>query len=127
MQVAYGVDVDATQDGVDSGLSLTAGGDEWTPNVPGEVFADIPSFVDGATNCPRLHGVMISLVAKSANPDPTFRASTSLGFQNMNVPLASGIPVPASVYPAPPAEPHYRRRVQTLRINCAPMPSLASG
>ncbi len=108
MQIAYGVDLNS--DGVDPAISTTAGGDEWTPNVTGEAFADIPPFVSGITTCPNLHSVMISLLAKSHNPDPTYKSRGADGYRLMNVLPNAGIPVTAM------ASGSYRRRVQTLRI-----------
>jgi len=109
MQIAYGVDPNG--DGVDSTISTTAGSDEWTPNVTGEAFADIPSFINVGTTCPALHSVMISLLAKSQNSDPTYRSPSAIGFRMMNVAVnAGGLPVTAM------ATGSYRRRVQTLRI-----------
>jgi len=108
MQIAYGVDLNG--DGVNPGISTTAGGDEWTPNVTGEAYADIPSFVSAGTTCPNLHSVMISLLAKSKNPDPTYRAPSATGFRLMNVGLSGAVPITAMT------NGNYRRRVQTLRI-----------
>ncbi|HKD11463.1 MAG TPA: PilW family protein [Thermoanaerobaculia bacterium] len=109
MQIAYGVDLNG--DGVDPGISTTSGGDEWTPNVTGEAFGNIPSFVSAGTTCPNLHSVMISLLAKSHNPDPAYRAPSATGFRLMNVaPAAPALPMTAMT------NGNYRRRVQTLRI-----------
>jgi hypothetical protein len=61
---------------------------------------------------------MISLVAKSRDPDPTYRADGSLGFRVMNSPVTVRPPYPdTALYPTPPPEPHYRRRIQNLKIN----------
>jgi len=108
MQIAYGIDLNG--DGVDAATSTTAGADEWTPNVTGEAFADIPSFVSGVLTCPNLHSVMISLLAKSRDSDPTYHGPTAKGYRLMNVAVSSGVPVTA-VTPG-----NFRRRVQTLRI-----------
>jgi prepilin-type N-terminal cleavage/methylation domain-containing protein len=109
MQIAYGVDLNG--DGINPTISTTAAGDEWTPNVTGEAFADIPSFLVAGTTCPNLHSVMISLLAKSHNPDPTYRSPSATGFRTMNVAVnGQGFPVTAMTTGS------YRRRVQTLRI-----------
>jgi len=58
--------------------------------------------------------VLISLVAKSRDPDPTYRSAggaSLIGIRTMNSPPDTAI------YPAPPASPRYRRRIQTLKIN----------
>ena len=141
MQIAYGVDsndddavrrttaVVAVTD-TDLNVSTQLNGDEWSPNVPGEanlvatgfIRPPIPGGVPPAythagilvAHCPRLHGVMISLVAKSKDPDPRFVSPSALGFRTMNSP---GTPLTAAAYPSLPGEPHFRRRVQTLKIN----------
>ncbi len=141
MQIAYGVDsndddavrrttaVVAVTD-TDLNVSTQLNGDEWSPNVPGEanlvatgfIRPPIPGGVPPAythagilvAHCPRLHGVMISLVAKSKDPDPRFISPSALGFRTMNSP---GTPLTAATYPTLPGEPHFRRRVQTLKIN----------
>jgi type II secretory pathway pseudopilin PulG len=146
MQIAYGVDVGrlglptnpdnaigrlvapTTSDG-DSNVSSQPEGDEWVPNVPG---ADNPithaatpylatDFFDQPNHCPRLHAVMISLVAKSHDPDPTYRSPSARGLVTMNSPVTIAPPHPdtanyANVTPAIPVT-TYRRRVQTLKIN----------
>lgn len=142
MQVAYGVDgrygSDAVgQDnavkrvvpvsGVDSdpNVSTQSDGDEWAPNVEDEnayVTSDLQnqpqpvswSHAGGLAHCPTLHGVMVSLVAKSRDPDPTYRAvggPSLFGIRTMNSPPDT------AVYPSPPLSPRYRRRIQTLKIN----------
>lgn len=104
-------------------------GDEWSPNAASEtplVATDFQSSPGPFTHagfpppahCPRLHAVMISLIAKSRDPDPTYRAPNRLGIRTMNVQVdvATSIPITAT-YPAPNPNPQYRRRVQTLKIN----------
>jgi type II secretory pathway pseudopilin PulG len=121
MQVAYGVDVDATADGIDPGLSPAVGNDEFTPNAIGEAAADPNTFAEALNRCPRLHSVMISLLARSRDPDPTLLrggpsggAGSALGYRLMNVAMTGGTPpVPVTVNSTRP----YRRRVQTLQIN----------
>ncbi len=147
MQVAYGVDTN--NDNIvgrliaanpptdpDTNVSNQAGQDEWVPNVPG---ADNPvtltSAVYQATNfvatpagppsghCVRLHGVMITLVAKSKDSDPTYgrgQPPLALGLRVMNSPVTINSPYPDTAqYGIPPGTSprFYRRRVQTLKIN----------
>ena len=125
----------APPDDPDPNVSLVADDDDWVPNVPGETpltpdqfqqdplaQTASPPFAHGgpqpAAHCPHLHGVMISLVAKGRDPDPTYRADGSLGFRVMNSPVGINPPYPdVALYPTPPPEPHYRRRIQTLKIN----------
>ena len=128
MQVAYGIDTNADNalttlppvapaPNVDPNVSTAAGGDEWRPNVPTEAapldvdFQAQSPFLPGHTgvpvalHCPRLHGIMISLVAKAKDPDPTFQGRAADGYQIMNSTAASVTPG------------RFRRRVQTLKIN----------
>lgn len=101
MQIAYGV----AKLGKD-----TIEDDDWSPDIPGK-----PPYVAAnfrtAFNCPRLHSVMITLIAKSHDPDPTYKARTSHGIPVMNSPTDPGNP---REYPG---FARYRRRLQTLRIN----------
>jgi hypothetical protein len=143
MQIAYGVDVGqlgqpTTPDNAigrlvdaqpasdaDSNVSSQPGGDEWVPNVPG---SDNPitggstpflatDFFEPTFHCPRLHAVMISLVAKSHDPDPTYRAPSARGLVTMNSPVTIAPPYPDTAqYPGLPVT-TYKRRVQTLKIN----------
>jgi prepilin-type N-terminal cleavage/methylation domain-containing protein len=146
MQIAYGVDLDGDNrvtrfsapsppDDPDPNVSPLADDDEWVPNLDGEnvltpdqfqqdalAATQNPPFphstAQPAAHCPRLHGVMVSLVAKSRDPDPTYRADGSRGIRVMNSPVSINPPYPdVAVYPTPPPEPHYRRRIQTLKIN----------
>jgi hypothetical protein len=147
MQIAYGVDTDgdnrinrfspvAPPDDPDPNVSpTTADDDEWVPNVDGEsvltsdqfqqdslATGATPPFPHGgpqpAAHCPRLHGVMVSLIAKSRDPDPTYRAEGSLGVKILNSPNSANPPFPdVALYPTPGGEPHYRRRVQNLKVN----------
>ena len=134
MQIAYGVDVDGdnalnrypgTAASFDSNVSSERDGDEWAPNVAGEApftATDFQSlqpppdpvvFTHPGRHCPRLHAVMLSLVAKSHDPDPTFRAPTAEGVLTMNSPV--GNPGPRTYPGLAPAR--FRRRIQTLKIN----------
>ena len=132
MQVAYGVDgiITGVTDNaltvqppvapalnVDPNVSTAADGDEWVPNVTGEDapvdsdFQQQQPFVPGhagtafAQHCPRLHGVMVSLLAKAKDSDPTYRGAASQGYQIMN----------STAAPITPG--NYRRRVQTIKVN----------
>jgi len=132
MQVAYGVDgiITGVTDNaltvqppvapalnVDPNVSTVVDGDEWVPNVTGEDapvdsdFQQQQPFVPGhagtafAQHCPRLHGVMISLLAKAKDSDPTYRGAASQGYQIMN----------STAAPITPG--NYRRRVQTIKVN----------
>jgi hypothetical protein len=134
MQVAYGVDVDGdnalnrypgTAASFDSNVSSERDGDEWAPNVAGEApftATDFQSlqpppdpvvFTHPGRHCPRLHAVMLSLVAKSHDPDLTFRTLTAEGVLTMNSPV--GNPGPRTYPGLAPAR--FRRRIQTLKIN----------
>ena len=106
-----------TVDDPDPNFSTVDGCDEWFPNTGTEAAVDDAQFqlqdpfLPGhtgaplATHCPRLHGVMISLLAKSKDPDPTYRGPAALGYQIMN----------STAAPVTPG--NFRRRVQTLKIN----------
>jgi prepilin-type N-terminal cleavage/methylation domain-containing protein len=141
MQIAYGVDTDANDalnrltgtvagTDTDANVSTQVNGDEWRPNVPGEavyVATDFQAqqpppaiFTHDANSAhfPRLHGVMVSLVAKSKDPDPTYRSANARGIVVMNTPVTVNAPYPdVAQYPTFSAEPQFRRRVQTIKIN----------
>jgi prepilin-type N-terminal cleavage/methylation domain-containing protein len=101
MQIAYGVDKNGNN-AIDD--------NEWSPDGPLKTPYTAADFRSVA-NCPLLHGVMITLVAKSHDPDPTYKAPTSKGIPVMNSPTGPGNP---REYPG---FARYRRRLQTLRIN----------
>ncbi|MGH9315806.1 MAG: PilW family protein [Thermoanaerobaculia bacterium] len=139
MQIAYGVD--ANDDNVvgrligtgagdtDQNVSTQVGGDEWLPNVTADTVPGIATSVysstdfvangtspDPGTHCPRLHSVMVSLLAKSKDPDLTYKAPSAFGFRIMNTPAALNPPWPDTAqYPSGVGQ--YRRRIQTLKIN----------
>jgi prepilin-type N-terminal cleavage/methylation domain-containing protein len=139
LQIAYGVDgsqgvasdeavtrVTATsQYDSDPNYSNQANGDEWRPNVqPAGTetpFTDIEfqsaaaplgqhTGIPPSAHCPRLHAVMVSLLAKARDQDPTYNGPAASGYILMDVPLSGSSPVTA-------VQGKYRRRVQTLRIN----------
>jgi type II secretory pathway pseudopilin PulG len=140
MQIAYGVDtnavgtpgynainrlVAATPSDADSNVSSQPAGDEWVPNVAGadnpitnDATPYVPAqFVDQPNLCPRLHSVMIALVAKSHDPDPTYRAPSARGYLAMNSPVTIASPYPDTAHYTGIPVTTYRRRVQTLKIN----------
>jgi prepilin-type N-terminal cleavage/methylation domain-containing protein len=104
----------------DLNTSNQAGGDEWQPNVAGETPWSTIAFqadpapgtfqhpgLPASVHCPRLHGVMIALVARSKDPDPTYKGPSGFGLVTMNAPTPTPGPGPTT----------YHRRVQILRIN----------
>lgn len=127
MQVAYGIDTNgdgsvtrlgscaANANDPDPNFSTTAGCDEWFPNATGETAPTDDQFQqqspfnpahDGAAiHCPRLHAVMVSLLAKARDSDPTYRGPAALGYKTMN----------STATPITPG--NFRRRIQTLKIN----------
>jgi hypothetical protein len=108
----------------DLNSSILATKDEWRPNVTGETMPTAVDFqsdstlsdptnhsgVPPAAHCPRLHAVMLSLLAKAHDSDPTYKGPAASGYVLMDVPLSGGVPTTAVAG-------RYRRRVQTLRIN----------
>jgi prepilin-type N-terminal cleavage/methylation domain-containing protein len=141
MQISYGVDrngdnrvtriLATSPTDTDRNVSNQVNGDEWAPNVPGESPWTTIQFQSDpapgnfqhtgsppAAHCPRLHGVMIALVAKARDPDPTYKAPVALGYRAMNSPVTVNAPYPDTAqYPGLPGQPQFRRRVQMLRIN----------
>ena len=131
MQVAYGIDTNGDSavtrlsgggcapnpNDPDLNFSTTAGCDEWFPNAVGETppvdsqfqeqnpFNPSHSGVPLAIHCPRLHAVMISLLAKARDSDPTYKGPAANGYKLMN----------STAAPITPGT--YRRRVQTLKVN----------
>lgn len=113
-----------TADDPDPHFSLRADGDEWAPNAEGErLFANgdfqsrqpppagFPHAGSGTdSHCPTLTALLVTVVAKTRDPDPTFRGPGANRFRAMN---SAG---EARVYPAPPVSPRYRRRSETMRI-----------
>ena len=113
----------------DSNVSVAAGNDEWLPNVSADThpvtgaapyqstdFVANGLAVDPSTHCPQLHAVMVSLLAKSKDPDLTYKAPSAFGFRIMNTPATLNPPWPDTAqYPSGVGQ--YRRRIQTLKIN----------
>jgi hypothetical protein len=113
-----------TPEDPDQHFSSRADGDEWAPNAEGErLFANgdfqsrqpppagfLHAAASADAHCPTLSAVLLTLVAKTRDPDPTFRGPGAAGFRVMN---STG---EARVYPPPPGAPRYRRRTQTLRV-----------
>ena len=84
------------------------------PNVAGEIPLTAAAISGNRPfSAPALHAVMISLVAKSHDPDLTYKAPSALGFLTMNSPTSS--PNPRD-YPTLSVK-NFRRRTQTLKIN----------
>jgi len=129
MQIAYGIDRNgdgsvtrqpgcATNPSTDPDLNVSTVDDcdEWFSNTAGEMTppddtqfqaqAPFNPAHDGSANhCPRLHAVMISLLAKAHDSDPTYKGPASTGYKTMN----------STAAPITPG--NYRRRIQTLKIN----------
>jgi hypothetical protein len=135
MQIAYGVDSNGdgsvtrqaatSATDTDTNESNQTGGDEWVPNAPAEVPLPAVQFQSDQSaqtvitdkfshdtlpipkaHCPLLHAVVISLLARSKDPDPTYRGG----------PLTAGLLLMNGPGTAPVGA-QFRRRVQTLRIN----------
>jgi prepilin-type N-terminal cleavage/methylation domain-containing protein len=133
MQIAYGVDLNGDSrvtrtsavptpgpavTNTDNNASTAPNDDEWAPNAAGELpwttiqFQSDPApgtfqhpGLPAAAHCPRLHGVMIALVARSKDPDLTYKGPSAFGLVTMNAPALAVTTT------------RYRRRVQILRIN----------
>lgn len=114
-----------TADDPDPHFSSATDGDEWAPNAPGERLfgngdfqsrqpppAGFPHGGDPTADahCPTLSAVLVTLVAKTRDPDPTFRGPGSGGLRVMN---STG---EAHDYGPTPGAPRYRRRSQTMRV-----------
>ena len=132
MQIAYGIDrerrrrgdaPDGLRDAIaaddpDLNVSTVDDCDEWFPNAAGETtppddaqFQAAGPVESGArrvraNHCPRLHAVMISLLAKAHDSDPTYKGPAAAGLQAHE--LHGGVRSRRA---------RYRRRVQTLKIN----------
>lgn len=132
MQVAYGIDGNGDNNVTrtctttfpyggandpDPNVSTTLNCDEWIPNVTGEAAVNDVNFQQQnpfnethsgsplAIHCPRLHAVMLTLVAKARDADPTYKGPAAQGYKTMN----------STATPIGPGS--YRRRVQSLKIN----------
>ena len=64
-----------------------------------------PAHDGSANHCPRLHAVMLSLLAKAHDSDPTYKGPAAAGYKTMN----------STAAPITPG--NFRRRIQTLKIN----------
>ncbi len=107
----------------DPDTSTIPGGDEWAPNIEEERAFEPTDFqsaeppppgfphVGAASDahCPLLRAIMISLVAKSPDPDPVYRGADSFGVRTMNSPRE------ARLYPSDSAR--FRRRSLTAVVN----------
>lgn len=127
LQVSYGVDglygsdailpdgslgrlVAASPRDPDPDVSTQVDGDEWAPNVAGErTFRAAELSSASPPHCPLIRGVFVSLVARSHDPDPSYRGPDSSGIRTMNSPAGTGST------PAPPS--HFRRRSHATMIS----------
>ena len=128
LQVAYGVDglydsdavppdgvlgrlVATTEKDPDSSVSTRVDGDEWAPNVAGERLFATGDLRSSDAHCPALSAVMITLVAKARDPDPTFRGRGAFGLHALNSPKET-----RDYSRTPGTAPRYRRRSQTVTV-----------
>jgi hypothetical protein len=75
-------------------FSTQAGGDEWFPNVTGETLrrhefqsparSTRRTAASARAHCPTLHGVMVSLLAKARDSDPTTSGPAAHGYKLMD-------------------------------------------
>jgi hypothetical protein len=117
--------VPATPGDPDPDVSIQKDGDEWAPNAPGERSFDPTEFqemqpppvgfphggVSSSAHCPALKAVMISLVVRSHDPDPSYRGPGSFGVRTLNAPPVVG------GNPSKAAPPRFLRRSRTMKIN----------
>jgi hypothetical protein len=117
--------VPATSTDPDPDVSIQKDGDEWAPNAPGERPFGPTEFQEmqpppagfphdgfsSSAHCPALKAVMISLVVRSHDPDPSYRGPGSFGIRTMNAPSMDG----GNSSTAPP--PRFLRRSRTMKIN----------
>jgi hypothetical protein len=116
--------VPPTPEDPDPDASTQRDADEWAPNVEGERLfetaelqsvdpppAGFPHTGDPSdSHCPRVRALKIGLVAKSHDPDPSYRGPDSAGIRSMNSPPQ------VRVYPTPPSAPRFRRRLLTITV-----------
>ncbi|HYK41005.1 MAG TPA: PilW family protein, partial [Thermoanaerobaculia bacterium] len=132
-QIAYGVD-GADGSVPDRGISpsavdtTTANADEWIGDVAGEVSAMLPvstsgiaqvqRFIDGSISSgppnpslatPALRSIWLSLVVKSADPDPSYAGPGALGIRTLDS-TAVSFSDPSKTGRA------YRRRMQSFAV-----------
>jgi hypothetical protein len=127
-QVAYGVDglygsdavtpdgvlgrlVAATEGDPDPSVSTQVDGDEWVPNVEGELPFSTRDLRSSDAHCPALSAVMIALVAKARDPDLTFRGRGAFGLHAFNSPKGTRDYSETSL-----TAPRFRRRIQTVTV-----------
>jgi hypothetical protein len=128
LEVAYGVDglyasdaiapdgalgrlVAATEGDPDPSVSTQVDGDEWVPNVEGERPFATGDLRSSDTHCAALSAVMIALVAKARDPEPTFRGRGAFGLHAFNSPKETRDYSGTSL-----TGPRYRRRIQTVTV-----------
>jgi len=138
LQVAYGVDglygsdavapdgvlgrlVAATEGDPDPSVSTQVDGDEWVPNVEGERPFATGDLRSSDVHCPALSAVMIALVAKARDPDPTFRGRGAFGLHAFNSPKET-----RDYSQTPLTAPRYRRRIQTVTVGLRNFPTARS-
>jgi hypothetical protein len=109
----------------DPDVSIRQDGDEWAPNAPGERLFDPAEFQEihpppagfphdrltPSAHCPVLRAVMVAVVVRSGDPDPSYRGPGSLGIRTMN----SAPPGAANSSGTLPAR--FRRRSRTMKVN----------
>ena len=139
LQAAYGVDgllasdavfpdgvvgrlVGVTAGDPDPSTSTQVDGDEWVPNVEGERPFDNRDLRSSDGHCPTLSAVMIAVVARARDPEPTFRGRGAFGLHAFNSPREtrdySGTPLRA---------PRFRRRIQTATVGLRNFGAARSG
>lgn len=106
----------------DPDVSIRQDGDEWAPNAPGERLFDPTEFQEvspppagfphdrlvSSAHCPLLRAVMVSVVVRSRDPDPSYRGPGSLGIRTLNAPAGN---------PSGAPSPRFRRRSRTMKVN----------
>jgi prepilin-type N-terminal cleavage/methylation domain-containing protein len=92
LQVAYGVDANG-DNRVGDAVGTAAGDDEWFPNVAGEA---VPALV-GATG-PRLHAILVGLVAKASQPDKRYEKRPSALARRLLDSTAAAVPSPRAFH-----------------------------
>jgi hypothetical protein len=114
--------VPSSEEDPDPEVSVRKDGDEWAPNAPGERLFGPTEFQhvqpapsgfwhDGSSSsahCPVLKALMISVVVRSGDPDPSYRGRRSSPVRTMNAPE----PVSDSTGPE-----RFNRYGRTIKIN----------
>jgi Type IV Pilus-assembly protein W len=109
----------------DPDVSNRPDGDEWAPNAAGERLFDPTEFQEihpppagfphdrsaASALCPVLRAVMVSVVVRSHDPDPSYLGPGSLGIRTMNAAF------PGAGGPSAAPSARYRRRSRTMKVN----------